>query len=88
MCADPAHAVPSPHGPAYPDGLRRMYGWIPFDDALEQVPALYATWLENRRVEEKPGLLERVRNAVSRLGLLKYVELAVLFVIVRLLTKI
>ena len=83
-CADPAHAVPSPHGPAYPDGLRRMYGWIPFDDALEQVPALYATWLAHRCAEEKPGLIERLRNAVSRLGLLKYVELAVLFVIVQL----
>ena len=83
-CADELAAAPAPAVVSYPTSLRRAYGWIPFEDAFEQLPALCEHFMQERAEQSRPSVLERVRAAFARMGFLKYVELVVLFVLVQL----
>ena len=82
-CADRMHALPAPATIPYPAQLRRAYGWVPFDDALTQLPALYEAFLARRPAEERLSLAQRVRGLLGGLGWVKYVELVALFAVVQ-----
>ncbi len=82
-CAGAFDALPAPLTSAYPVRLRKMYGWVPFDDVLSRLPELFACYQAQRVADEKPTLLERVRSIAGRFGWVKYVELVALFVVVQ-----
>ena len=83
-CADDLRATPAPAVVSYPVALRRACGWIPFDDAFNQLPDLYACYLRGHEEQARPSLGERARALLARAGFLKYAELLVLFALVQL----
>ena len=69
----------------YPYGLRKRYGWIPREDVVEQLGTLYDRY---RRYsgKEKKNLFDWISILLQGgTGLIKYVELTVLFVLSELL---
>ena len=63
----------------YPYGLRKRYGWIPRDDMMERMGALYERFCRNYG-KSKGGILEYLSRLLEEApALIQYVELVVLF---------
>ena len=64
----------------YPYSLRKRYGWIPREDVLEQLLTLYTQYCHNSGKTRRGIAQWAQRFLEGRTGILKYPEVAVLFV--------
>lgn len=71
----------------YPYELRRVYGFIPMDHVVEDIPRYYQDYIEKTK-EKKPTVMERLRNLfMSQVGFFRYVELIVVFFLVEIMNS-
>lgn len=82
-CVDPTHARPVPTPTDYPVQLRKMYGWIPLDDAFDQLDGLYEQYCAHQEPARRRSVVQTARSLVQRFGFLRYVELLALFALVQ-----
>lgn len=73
--------------PPYPTQLRRKYGFIPMDNAIENIGTYYRVFV-NEVVTRNSGIMEKLISVFStaRKGVLKYVELVLVFVIAEIIS--
>lgn len=73
--------------PSYPKELRRKYGFIPMDNAMENIGTYYRTFV-NEVMTQKSGLAGKIMSLFARAGkgALKYVELVLVFIIAEIIS--
>lgn len=74
--------------PEYPDELRKIYGFIPKDNVMKEIPVYYRNYAETEN-KLQGGIRKKISAAVSRFGksTLKYAELIVLFLIAEFISR-
>lgn len=71
----------------YPNELRKIYGFIPMDCVFEELKDYYEEYLKTHQTA-KQSFTEKLRNYFLRQdGYFKYVELAVIFILVEVLNS-
>lgn len=73
--------------PAYPVQARKRFGWFPKEDGFAAIPASYEEYRNSLCKEKKRGLKDVLRRRKEKGSPVKYLELAVLFVVVELLNR-